>query len=95
MVFFCIFCLPKNKKNDNIYRREKSKPFYLHGGVNMSKVCAICGKGKMSGNLVSHSNRKTPRTYSANLKKVKVEINGKESTEYVCTRCIRTANKED
>ena len=61
----------------------------------MSKVCAICGKGKMSGNLVSHSNRKTPRTYSANLKKVKVEINGKESTEYVCARCIRTANKED
>ncbi|MGN1040679.1 MAG: 50S ribosomal protein L28 [Candidatus Fimimonas sp.] len=61
----------------------------------MSKVCAICGKGKMSGNLVSHSNRKTPKTYSANLKKVKVEINGKESTEYVCTRCIRTANKEE
>ncbi len=60
----------------------------------MSKVCAICGKGKMSGNLVSHSNRKTPRTYSANLKKVKVEINGKETTEYVCTSCIRTANKE-
>ena len=42
----------------------------------MSKVCAICGKGKMSGNLVSHSNRKTPKTYSANLKKVKVEIGG-------------------
>ena len=62
---------------------------------DMSKVCASCGKGKMSGNLVSHSNRKTPRTYSANLKKVKVEINGKESTEYVCTRCIRTANKAD
>ena len=61
----------------------------------MSKVCAICGKGKMSGNLVSHSNRKTPRTYSANLKKVKVEINGKETTQYVCTRCIRTANKEN
>lgn len=61
----------------------------------MSKVCAICGKGKMSGNLVSHSNRKTPRTYSANLKKVKVEINGKETTAYVCTRCIRTANKAE
>ena len=61
----------------------------------MSKVCAICGKGKMSGNLVSHSNRKTHRTYSANLKKVKVEINGKETTQYVCTRCIRTANKEN
>ncbi len=61
----------------------------------MSKVCAICGKGKMSGNKVSHSNRKTPKTYSANLQKVKVEIDGKESTEYVCTRCIRTANKEN
>lgn len=61
----------------------------------MSKVCAICGKGKMSGNKVSHSNRKTPKTYNANLQKVKVVIEGKESTEYVCTRCIRTSNKED
>ena len=26
----------------------------------MSKVCVVCGKAKMSGNLVSHSNRKTP-----------------------------------
>ncbi|MBQ2711618.1 MAG: 50S ribosomal protein L28 [Clostridia bacterium] len=60
----------------------------------MSKVCAICGKSKMSGNKVSHSNRKTPKTYSANLKKVTVEINGRASTEYVCTRCMRTANKE-
>lgn len=61
----------------------------------MSKVCAICGKSKMSGNHVSHSNRKTPKTYSANLHKVTVEIDGKESSEYVCTRCMRTANKED
>lgn len=35
----------------------------------MSKVCVVCGKAKMSGNLVSHSNRKTPRTYNANLKR--------------------------
>lgn len=78
-----------------LYFSVIKRNIHLHGGVNMSKVCAICGKGKMSGNLVSHSNRKTPKTYSANLKKVKVEINGKESTEYVCTRCIRTANKEE
>ncbi len=49
----------------------------------------------MSGNKVSHSNRKTPKTYNANLQKVKVMIDGKESTEYVCTRCIRTSNKEN
>lgn len=59
----------------------------------MSKECAICGKSKMSGNLVSHSKRRTPRSYNANLHKVKLEINGKLSNEYVCTRCLRTANK--
>jgi len=36
----------------------------------MSKVCSVCGKGKLSGNLVSHSNRKTPKSYDANLQKV-------------------------
>ena len=40
----------------------------------MSKVCVICGKGKVSGNNVSHSNRRTKRTFSANVHKVKVEI---------------------
>ena len=56
----------------------------------MSKVCVICGKGKVSGNNVSHSNRRTKRTFSANVHKVKVEINGVEYNEYVCTRCLRT-----
>lgn len=59
----------------------------------MAKICALCGKGKMSGNLVSHSNRKTPKLYSANLQKVKLEIDGKETNQYVCTRCLRTLNK--
>jgi large subunit ribosomal protein L28 len=59
----------------------------------MAKICALCGKGKMSGNLVSHSNRKTPRIYSANLQKVKLEIDGKETNQYVCTRCLRTLDK--
>lgn len=59
----------------------------------MSKECAICGKSKMSGNHVSHSKRRTPRTYSANLHKVKLEMHGKLSAQYVCTRCLRTANK--
>ena len=42
----------------------------------MSRVCAICGKGKTSGHNVSHSNRKTNRTFEANVQKVSVEING-------------------
>lgn len=61
----------------------------------MSKVCVICGKGRVSGNNVSHSNKKTKRTFNANVHKVKVEIDGVESSEYVCSRCLRTARKED
>lgn len=59
----------------------------------MSKVCAVCGKGKMNGNLVSHSNIKTKRTYNANVHKVDIEIDGKTSKEYVCTRCLKTSKK--
>ena len=59
----------------------------------MSKVCSVCGKGKLSGNLVSHSNRKTPKLYEANLQKVSVkDAKGNVSRQYVCTKCLK-ANK--
>ena len=62
---------------------------------NMSKVCSVCGKGKLSGNLVSHSNRKTPKLYEANLQKVSVKnANGTVSKEYVCTRCLKAGKVE-
>lgn len=56
----------------------------------MSRVCSVCGKGKLSGNLVSHSNRKTPRSYSANVQKVKVVKDGVVSKQYVCARCLKS-----
>ena len=56
----------------------------------MSRVCSVCGKGKLSGNKVSHSNRKTPRSYSANVQKVKVMKDGTVTSEYVCTRCLKS-----
>ena len=59
----------------------------------MSRVCAICGKGKTSGHNVSHSNRKTNRTFEANVQKVSVEVNGKSTQQYLCTQCIKTAKK--
>jgi large subunit ribosomal protein L28 len=65
------------------------------GGVIMSRQCVICGKGRVSGNNVSHSVRRTKRTFNANVHKVEVEINGKKSREYVCTRCMRTAKKDE
>ncbi len=59
----------------------------------MSRVCAICGKGKASGNNVSHSNRKTRRTFEANVQKVSVEVDGKSTSQYLCAKCIKTSKK--
>ena len=59
----------------------------------MSRVCAICGKGKATGNNVSHSNRKTKRNFEANVQKVSVEVNGKSTNQYLCTKCIKTSKK--
>ena len=60
----------------------------------MSKVCSVCGKGKLSGNLVSHSNRKTPRLYNANIQRVRVVNDGAVSNEYVCARCLKSNKVE-
>ena len=60
----------------------------------MSRVCSVCGKGKLSGNLVSHSNRKTPRLYNANVQKVRVISDGVISSEYVCARCLKSNKVE-
>ena len=46
----------------------------------MSKVCEICGRGKMTGKNVSHSNRKSNRTWDLNLQQTTVEVDGKEKT---------------
>ena len=62
---------------------------------DMSKVCSVCGKGKLSGNTVSHSNRKAPKLYEANLQKITVKHpNGSTSKEYVCARCIKSGKVE-
>ncbi len=60
----------------------------------MSRVCSVCGKKQVSGNAVSHSHRKTRRTWGANVHKIKVETaSGAIKSEYICTRCLRTARK--
>ncbi|MGB4984604.1 MAG: 50S ribosomal protein L28 [Erysipelotrichaceae bacterium] len=43
----------------------------------MSKVCAISGKGAMSGNKRSHSLRASRRKWNVNLQKVRVMVDGK------------------
>jgi len=60
----------------------------------MGKYCEVCHKGVMSGNNVSHSNRKTRRKWAPNTQKVRVTINGAPSRLYVCTRCLRSGRVE-
>ncbi len=55
----------------------------------MSNVCSVCGKHPVSGNNVSHSNKKTKRVFKPNIVKMKVELNGKVQNLNVCTKCLK------
>ena len=56
--------------------------------------CDICGKGVHFGNAVSHSHRRSNRTWKPNIKKVKAIVNGSPKRIYVCTRCLRSGKVE-
>ena len=48
----------------------------------------------MSGNNVSHSNRKTRTSWAPNTQKVRVMVNGVPTRMSVCTRCLRSGKVE-
>ncbi len=58
----------------------------------MGKFCQVCEKGKLNGHNVSHSNRKSNRTWAPNVQRVRVTLNGRTATMNVCTRCLRSGN---
>ena len=60
----------------------------------MGKYCEICEKGTLNGHAVSHSNRKTNRTWAPNVQSVRVMVNGAAKRMNVCTRCLRSGNVE-
>lgn len=60
----------------------------------MAKFCEICNKGVVSGNNVSHSNRKSKRKWAPNVQRVRVIENGTPTRKYVCTRCLRSGAVE-
>ena len=55
----------------------------------MAYKCTVCQKRTQSGNNVSHSHRKTKRTFKPNLQKINIVENGIKSKKYVCTSCIK------
>ena len=56
----------------------------------MSRKCEICGKGQVSGNAVSHSNKHNKRKWNANIQKIKINDNGTIRRANVCTKCIKS-----
>jgi len=60
------------------------------------KVCEITGKGAMVGNNVSHSNKKTKRRFSPNLKTKRFwsEEEGRWITLKVSAAGMKTINKK-
>jgi len=63
--------------------------------VYMAKKCELLGVGVMSGNNVSHSNRKTRRRFLPNLKSLsfKSEVLGSNVTLRIAASTLRTVNK--
>lgn len=61
----------------------------------MSRVCQLTGKKPISGNKVSHSNRKTKRRFLPNLIKKRFYIPEKDEwvTLKISTSALRTVNK--
>ncbi len=61
----------------------------------MSKKCELLAVSVMSGNKVSHSNRKTRRRFLPNLKNIsfKSDVLGVDVSLKVATSTLRTVNK--
>ncbi|MGB8454989.1 MAG: 50S ribosomal protein L28 [Anaerocolumna sp.] len=52
--------------------------------------CSICEKSAHFGNAVSHSHRRSNKMWKANVKSVKIMVNGAAKKAYVCTSCLRS-----
>jgi large subunit ribosomal protein L28 len=56
----------------------------------MSKICAVCGKKPQFGNNRSHSNVATRRRFDPNLQHIRIVVDGRPQSAYVCARCIKS-----
>lgn len=60
----------------------------------MSKRCEICDKSKLFGNQVSFSHRKSRRSWSPNIQRVRAVVNGTTKRINVCTKCLKSGKVE-
>lgn len=61
-----------------------------HKEVQKLAKCDICGKSVTFGIQVSHSHRRSNRTWKPNIKRVKAMVDGSPKRIYACTRCLRS-----
>jgi ribosomal protein L28 len=68
----------------------------LHSGETMARKCDLTGQGTRFGNNVSHSHRKTRRTFKSNVHKKRIFLpeEGRFITLNVSTRALRTLQKK-
>jgi large subunit ribosomal protein L28 len=57
----------------------------------MAKVCQCCGRGPVTGNAVSHSNRHTRRRWLVNLQSARIDVgDGTTFKVRVCAKCLKS-----
>ncbi len=61
-----------------------------NGGASQVAKCEFCGKDMAFGIKVSHSHRRSNRTWKPNVKRVKAIVDGSPKHVYACTRCLRS-----
>ncbi len=56
-------------------------------------ICEVCNKKSSYGNKLSitrsHISKRSSRTWSPNLRRVKVEMNGENRRIHVCAKCLK------
>lgn len=63
-------------------------------GRKSNTHCALCGKGRMRGNLVSHSKQRTKRLFKPNLQAFWVLDAGRRVRKMFCVKCLRKIKAE-
>lgn len=56
--------------------------------------CEICNKQVNFSMQVSHSHRRTSRTFKPNVQSVRVNVNGATKKMDVCTKCLKSGKVE-
>ena len=74
-----------------VFSRILTKWLKLYEEVQQKMAkCEFCDKGVAFGIQVSHSHRRSNRTWKPNVKRVKAIVDGTPKHVYVCTRCLRS-----